>query len=522
MSFALAHQNKVADSRSLTPAKPSSVHNHHRINNLNRNSPDYILHLQQTIGNRSVQRLMPSKEAAFDFAKIGILQPKLKVSQPGDEYEQEADKVAEQVIRMPISSDLATPIGTPKDEERVSRKCSTCDMKDEEEKENQLSIDRRTLSNSSGLEPTSDESTNQIHEIRANSGSSLDDGSREFMESRFGYNFGKVRIHTDVLAARSAQSLNALAYTFGNDIIFGVGQYQPNTVEGRRLLAHELTHVVQQNTTLAGKVPSKETIQRDLAIEPVVPAQPEVTLSRREMIGALEHNRRMHKNKTLISVLRDVLGISKTPEEIDEDFVNAVVRFQAAHGMVQDGRIGRIIAVYLAEELEAEGLPATAMMLLRAHRLAADISVDACGCIADFEDEIRFNEDIARVYLDCRDDPSVTNGPEVQTCVFAEFAARGTPLTTAGTTSSTGVIRVEDTGTDPCDILSESSTFAHEWSHFMHDRGLAERFGEGTTAFHANRENKTDWAEDEARAHTINVHHLRWMVERLKSTCTTP
>jgi hypothetical protein len=177
--------------------------------------------------------------------------------------------------------------------------------------------------------------------------------------------------------------------------------------------------------------------------------------------------------------------------------------------MVQDGRIGRIIAVYLAEELEAEGLPAAAAMLLRAHRLASDISVDACGCIADFEDQISFNEDIAQVYLDCGRDPSVTNVSEVDSCVDAVFRARGIPLTTAGTTSSTGVIRVEDAGTDPCDILSESPTFAYEWSHLMHDRGLAERFGEGTAAFHSNREDKTDWAEDETRAHTINVHHLR-------------
>jgi hypothetical protein len=68
------------------------------------------------------------------------------------------------------------------------------------------------------------------------------------MESRFGYDFTNVRIHTNDRAARSAQYMTAVAYTLGNDIVFGKGRYQPNTLEGRRLLAHELTHVVQQDT----------------------------------------------------------------------------------------------------------------------------------------------------------------------------------------------------------------------------------------------------------------------------------
>ena len=66
------------------------------------------------------------------------------------------------------------------------------------------------------------------------------------MESKFGYDFSNVIIHTDEKASKSANSMNALAYTLRNDIFFGQGQYQPNTLRGRRLLAHELTHVVQQ------------------------------------------------------------------------------------------------------------------------------------------------------------------------------------------------------------------------------------------------------------------------------------
>ncbi len=75
---------------------------------------------------------------------------------------------------------------------------------------------------------------------------SLATADRAFMESRFGHDFSKVRVHADASAAMSAQSVNARAYTLGQDIVFGAGQYAPGTAQGRRLLAHELTHVVQQ------------------------------------------------------------------------------------------------------------------------------------------------------------------------------------------------------------------------------------------------------------------------------------
>lgn len=85
-------------------------------------------------------------------------------------------------------------------------------------------------------------------DVLCGSGAPLEAPVRTFMESRFGYNFGDVRIHSDMYAAASARSLNARAYTYGNHIIFGPQQYAPNTVSGRLLLAHELAHVVQQES----------------------------------------------------------------------------------------------------------------------------------------------------------------------------------------------------------------------------------------------------------------------------------
>ena len=88
-----------------------------------------------------------------------------------------------------------------------------------------------------------------VHEVLSSSGQQLNVETRAFMEPRFGHDFSGVRVHTDAKAAASAHAVNALAYTVGRDIVFGMGQYAPGTNEGKHLLAHELTHVIQQQGT---------------------------------------------------------------------------------------------------------------------------------------------------------------------------------------------------------------------------------------------------------------------------------
>ena len=87
-----------------------------------------------------------------------------------------------------------------------------------------------------------------VHDVLNSPGQSLDAGIQAFMEPRFGHDFSGVRVHTDAQAAESARAVNALAYTVGRDVVFGAGQYAPTTSAGKRLLAHELTHVVQQDS----------------------------------------------------------------------------------------------------------------------------------------------------------------------------------------------------------------------------------------------------------------------------------
>jgi hypothetical protein len=159
--------------------------------------------------------------------ELGI-QTKLKIGEPGDKYEQEADRIADEVMRMPEPS--------------VQRQL-------EPEEEEEEMVQRRAIANS--ISPISEGSNESeipsiLHEVLQSPGSPLDSQTRLFMESRLGNDFRQVRVHKDSQAIASAQMLNAKAYTLGQNVVFGEGQYTPETLPGKRLLAHELAHTLQQ------------------------------------------------------------------------------------------------------------------------------------------------------------------------------------------------------------------------------------------------------------------------------------
>jgi hypothetical protein len=104
-----------------------------------------------------------------------------------------------------------------------------------------LAVQRRAPGPATGLAPPI------VHEVLRSSGQPLDAATRAFMEPRFGHDFSRVRIHADAKAARSAEAIDALAYTVGSQVVFGAGRYAPTSGKGQELLAHELTHVVQQH-----------------------------------------------------------------------------------------------------------------------------------------------------------------------------------------------------------------------------------------------------------------------------------
>lgn len=220
----------------------------------------------------------PTPRWGHDFSKIRVsaaptqVQTKLTVNEPGDRYEQEADRVAEEVMRTSGLPDGAISAGTPPN---VQKKCAACESGGglcpkcaEEEK----TLQRKALSSSitplvqrQNAGPEEDEETlaekkgpngrigqltsnfsARINSLLGRGGQPLTESERNFFEPKFGHDFSKVRIYADGESADVAHGLNARAFTIGNSITFGAGQYAPETSEGRRLMAHELVHTIQQ------------------------------------------------------------------------------------------------------------------------------------------------------------------------------------------------------------------------------------------------------------------------------------
>jgi hypothetical protein len=159
-----------------------------------------------------------------------LIQPKLVVGQVNDPLEHEADRVADQVMRMP-----APEVSIPAGPQQISRKC------DEEELQ-MLQTKPAEPRAPTGKAPSS------VHEVLRSPGQPLDAEARAYFEPRFGHDFSAVRVHADADAAASAVRICAHAYTVGREIVFAPGRFTPYTAAGRRLLAHELAHVVQQGT----------------------------------------------------------------------------------------------------------------------------------------------------------------------------------------------------------------------------------------------------------------------------------
>ncbi len=177
-----------------------------------------------------------SKNSSHFFSPK-IIQPKLTINKPNDIYEQEADAVADRVMRMP-SPEVYTTFFTPKPITNIQRKCA---QSEEEEKKLQM---KGETSAAGGIK-----APQVVNNVINSPGQSLDTSTKNFMESGFGYNFSNIQIHNDSLANQSSSEINALAYTYGNHIAFRANQYQPNTNSGKQLLAHELVHAIQQNKT---------------------------------------------------------------------------------------------------------------------------------------------------------------------------------------------------------------------------------------------------------------------------------
>ena len=158
------------------------------------------------------------------------IQCRLTIGSVNDPLEGEADRVADQVMRMP-----APALSAANESPVVRRKCAACE---EEDKNVQVKSDAQSAAG--GDAPP------MVHDVLSTPGQPLDAATRAFFEPRFGADFGGVRVHTDSRASESARTIHARAYAYDRHVVFADGQYSLPTEGGRRLLAHELAHVVHQ------------------------------------------------------------------------------------------------------------------------------------------------------------------------------------------------------------------------------------------------------------------------------------
>ncbi|MBI1299067.1 DUF4157 domain-containing protein [bacterium] len=212
-----------------------------------------ILVLQRSIGNQATVKLLQP-----------MIQAKMTLGPANDTYEHEADHVADQVVRtMDNNSATGAPgIQRMGEEEEMLQGKRIQRMGEEEEM-----LQGKQMHGPEGGEV--DETVQQSIQSARGSGRPLDDGVRTSMEQGFGADFSQVRVHTGPQADALNRSLNAKAFTTGGDIFFGQGQYQPDNTSGQKLLAHELTHTVQQGA--ASTSVSRKTTFGD--IDTSLPAQ---------------------------------------------------------------------------------------------------------------------------------------------------------------------------------------------------------------------------------------------------------
>ncbi|MBC8461377.1 MAG: DUF4157 domain-containing protein [Deltaproteobacteria bacterium] len=249
------HSNTVCAAR----PKASAPQPMHALNRLHR-----------TLGNQAVGHLM---------------QAKLRIGRSGDKYEQEADQVAGQVMRMPDPrvqrqieedkedelaqtkpiADQITPLVQrqiePEEEEGEEIQAKLANgrllQRQEEtpEQEEEEALQEKPNHNKPGSK-VNPELESRINAMKGR-GQPLPESTRSYFEQRFGHSFSNVRVHTNKKANETTKSVDARAFTIGRNVVFGAGQYGLNTDKGKKLLAHELTHVIQQNERVGSMIQYK-------------------------------------------------------------------------------------------------------------------------------------------------------------------------------------------------------------------------------------------------------------------------
>ena len=264
-----------------------------------------------------------------------------------DPAEKAADQMADRVMGMSTAGSV------------VHRKCIPCEDEDQkvqrmpEESTEEETVQAKSVSNSTPVvagDSAVSASPGVSNTIRSmGAGRPLARSDRAFFEPRFGADLSSVRIHDNPAADKASREIHARAFTLGKNIAFAKGERQPGTKTGRYLMAHELAHVVGNRQTEQRKV------RRDLAVGPPNPGARPGNLTEQEYAAAQRFNERRFEDPFTVSIVRDVLGINKTPAVIDQSFTEATMRWQAMFGLQEDGKFGPSSTRRLVRVLQAEG-----------------------------------------------------------------------------------------------------------------------------------------------------------------------
>jgi hypothetical protein len=354
----------------------------------------------------------PKMGFAYNFSQVPThtitprptVQPKLTLGAADDHYEREADQVAKAVV-----SHINLPKKPPENQKKAIQKKEVAksmsrqshvsqplhqenpglqeDLNDIDELVTESSVQRQATADPANVEPGVEFT---IRTARG-SGQLLADNIRTPMEQAFGADFSQVKVHTDTRADNLNRSLQARAFTTGQDIFFKQGEYTPNSLGGQELLAHELTHVIQQN----GHTVQRQTEEKSQphsaydfnmgAIFPVglIQAQVGAQVVQRtlDVAAAIAYNQNaLGGNTQFIPYIKDLLnratrGHLPNNSVIDEAFVRAVARYQEIRRLPRphDGKIGSRTRRALAVDLKEFFLGTRSSAAPRALRAAQNI-----------------------------------------------------------------------------------------------------------------------------------------------------
>jgi hypothetical protein len=254
--FSLGHVPKETHglTRGKPAAPPESIPHPSSVESADFSSPKFSFNLDTIRLSTPREKSAPSRPAPGPLPYP--MQAKLDVGPVSDPLEREADRIAEHVMRIPQPGAAVHP---PMSHAvaGIQRKCScggSCDTcKAEASDDEHGQVQRKTAAAQTFHLAANRAMTAPpiVHGVLQSPGQPLDAATRAFFEPRFGRGFNNVRIHADARAADSAAAVGALAYTVGPDVVFGRGRYSPHSTAGQHLLAHELAHVIQQESAAA-------------------------------------------------------------------------------------------------------------------------------------------------------------------------------------------------------------------------------------------------------------------------------